>query len=382
MSIILGIDTSCDDSSAAIIKDGWQLSNIVASQNQIHRQYGGVFPTLAKQAHRENLPAVVAMALKQARVQWSDIDAVAVTKGPGLAPALEVGISSAKNFATLYQKPLIAVNHLEGHAVSALIKPLSKKGSVQKNDWQGESWPKLALVISGGHSEFILIEKPGQYQKLGYTIDDAAGECLDKVGRLLNLGYPAGALIEEFAKKGHAQRFVLPLPMTDRPDFNLSFSGLKTAARQKIAELENQGQLDQQAIFDFAASIQEAVFNHIIYKLERLLLSSNLRKLQYPDRKTFKNLQTKKEKSLALPFQEILLGGGVAANTCLRQKIRHILQAHQKLTKQKISLRTPYSKKLCADNASMIAFAGEIAFRKQKFAKIEDLERQPNLALS
>lgn len=381
MSIILGIDSSCDDSAVAVVKDGRVLSNIVASQNQIHRQYGGVFPTLAKLAHQQNLPAALEMALRQSRRKWSEINAVAVTQGPGLAPALEVGITLAKELAAAYKKPLIAVNHIEAHALSALLQPAAKKNP-GPNHWQNGDWPKLALIISGGHSEFWLLKAPGNYQKLGATIDDAAGECLDKVGRLLNLGYPAGPLIEQFAKQGRPERLSLPLPMTSQADFNLSFSGLKTAASRQISQLAEQGQLDRQATFDCAAAIQEAVFDHIVYKLKRILCSPDLAKGLYPKRQDFKAMQQQKLPLPTLPFQQVLLGGGVAANTRLRQKIRQALKQQQQLTGQSLTLQIPYSKKLCSDNAAMIALTAEIAWQKKHFVQPENLERRPNLSLS
>ena len=250
--LILAIDTSCDDTSVAIVDRGRVVANVVASQYQIHYHYGGVFPTLAKQAHQANLPACVNAALRQAGLSQQQpsqaLAAVAVTVGPGLAPALEVGIAYAQQLAYKWQLPLIAVNHIEAHALSPLLRPKSQTIPRQVK------WPVLAMVISGGHSEFIVIKKPQVYQRLGWTIDDSAGECLDKIGRMLDLGYPAGPLIEQLAKKGDAQRFTLPLAMTDHADFNLSFSGLKTAAYQLIEQLKTQGQLDAQTSYDLAGS--------------------------------------------------------------------------------------------------------------------------------
>ncbi|MEN8253618.1 MAG: tRNA (adenosine(37)-N6)-threonylcarbamoyltransferase complex transferase subunit TsaD, partial [Patescibacteria group bacterium] len=271
---ILSIDTSCDDTSVAITQGLVVLSNVIASQTQLHKQYGGVFPTVAKQAHKDNIDPCISAALKKASPSissgsiWGNIDAIAVTQGPGLAPALEVGIKKAKELAKKHNKKLIAVNHIEGHCLSPLATRNSPSTTLENHN---EINPALSLVVSGGHSEFILIKKIGKYERLGWTIDDAAGECLDKVGRILGLGYPAGPVIEKFAKLGDEKCFTFPLPMTESKNFNLSFSGLKTFARNKIKELEDDNQLDQPAIYDFSASFQYAVFRHICYKLGKVL---------------------------------------------------------------------------------------------------------------
>lgn len=378
MPKILAIDTSCDDSSAAIVDGLVVLSNIVASQHQIHKQFGGVFPTLAKQAHKENLSPAIKLAIKQAQVDWSDIDAIAVTIGPGLAPALEVGINKAKELALTYKKKIIAVNHIEAHALSPLALSLSKKEKIVEN--QAENLPSLAVVISGGHSEFILIDKIGQYQKIGQTIDDAAGECLDKVGRLLNLGYPAGPLMEKFAKKGRPGKFNFPKAMTSHPDFDLSFSGLKTSARNLILDLEKNEKLDKQTIYDLAFSLQEAVFEQISYKLERILFSEDLEKRIYPNRDFLRHMEKGQVK--ATKINEIWLGGGVSANISLRKVIRKLLQKYYKLSGKKIPLRVPYSKRLCGDNAAMIGLVASFKFARKEFARTEDLDRKPNLGIN
>lgn len=373
---ILAIDTSCDDSSAAVVAGHEVLSNIVASQNQIHKQFGGVFPTMAKQAHQENLLPAVQMALRQAYTEWTEIAAVAVTIGPGLAPALEVGITKAKELARKHNKPLLAINHVEAHALSPLAVPAGRALSGKL----GEKLPALAVVISGGHSEFILVKKIGQYERLGSTIDDAAGECLDKVGRLLNLGYPAGALIEKFAKKGRLGRFTLPKAMTAHANFDLSFSGIKTAARNLITELEKKGQLDAQATYDLAATLQETVFAQIAYKLERILCSPDLAQKSYPSRDFLRHLEA--GAAPVTPINEVWLGGGVAANINLRQTLRRTLRQYAKLSGKSISLRVPYSKKLCADNAAMIGLVASYKLERGEVATIDRLERQPNLKIS
>ena len=371
---ILAIDTSCDDSSAAIVNGCKVRSNIVSSQHQIHKRYGGVFPTLAKQAHKENLDPAINLAMKTAQINWSQIAAIAVTIGPGLAPALEVGINKAKELANQHKKQIIAVNHIEAHALSPL--------AVSKNQKQldaTQNLPSLAVVISGGHSEFILINQIGHYQKIGQTIDDAAGECLDKVGRLLNLGYPAGPLVEKFAKKGDSQRFTFPKAMTNHPNFDLSFSGLKTAASNLIADLEEGDQLNKQTTYDLAAALQKTVFDQITYKLERILFSPNLEERLYPSRDMLHHLTH--ENAPLTPIKEIWLGGGVSANIALRQSIRRLLTKYKKITNQQIILRVPYSKRLCGDNAAMIGLVASFKFARQEFAKDEELDRKPNLKI-
>ncbi len=378
MKKILAIDTSCDDSSASVVDGRMILSNIVASQNQIHKAYGGVFPTLAKQEHKKNINPTINLAIKQARTNWSEIDAIAVTIGPGLAPALEVGVEKAKELAKKYKKKIIAVNHIEAHALSPLAIKLSKKK--KEIEQLEKSLPSLAIVISGGHSEFILVDKIGHYQKIGQTIDDACGECLDKVGRLLNLGYPAGPLLEKFAKKGQAGKFVFPKAMTSQANFDLSFSGLKTSARNLITDLENKNQLNKQVVYDLALAIQTTVFEQIAYKLERILLSQNLTQKLYPNRDFMKHL--KKGQIIPTKINEIWLGGGVVANISLRKTIRKVLHKYQQLSGKKIVLKVPYSKKLCGDNAAMIGLVASFKYSRNEFTQENQLDRQPNLDIA
>lgn len=325
-SLILAIDTSCDDTAAAVTQGSTVLSNIIASQTELHRPYGGVFPTVAKQAHRENIAPVIRNALRRARVSAEQIEAVAVTQGPGLAPALEIGIAAAQEFAQQQSLPLYAINHLEGHLVSVLAQPRKRNATATLAQ---PKFPALGMIISGGNSLFVLIESLGNYQVLGSTLDDAAGECLDKVGRMLNLGYPAGPVIEQLARTGNAERFPFPLPLTAVKTFDLSFSGLKTHARKLIAGLEAEGKLDLQTIADLAAAAQAGVFRHLTYKLERTLAEYQI--------------------------EELWLGGGVAANVQLRQQLRATLRTAY--PGKQVQLRVPYTKRLCMDNAAMIGVA-------------------------
>lgn len=346
--LILAIDTSCDDTSAAVTSGQVVLSNVVASQTQLHKEFGGVFPTVAKQAHKENIEPVITAALKRARVSLKDISAIAVTQGPGLAPALEIGIEKAKQLCKENDLLLIAVNHIEAHALSALAQPNSNSETTlaAHPNINELEFPLLSIVVSGGHTEFILIKDIGVYERVGFTVDDAAGEALDKFGRMVDLGYPAGPIIEQFAKKGDPKKYQFPLPMTTSGNANMSFSGLKTAARNLTEELKASTPLSQQDIYDLCASFQFAVFRSITYKLNKLLVDT--------------------------PLFGLLLGGGVAANNTLRSTLRQTLKPY------KLKLHTPYTKKLCIDNAAMIGLVGGLKFdRGQTVANIDDVERIP-----
>lgn len=356
---VLAIDTSCDDTSVAVTRGATVLSNVVASQTELHRPFGGVFPTVAKLAHQENLPVAIKLALKRAKRTPAELDAVAVTIGPGLAPALEVGIRAAQEFAALHNKPLIPANHLEGHVFSVTALPKGKLAKI------APKLPVLALVVSGGNTLFVRVdskpnvtpasktEKPLErqprltldatdsswhtnysYTILGKTLDDAAGECLDKVGRMLNLGYPAGPVIEIFAREGNPTRYPFPLPLTKTKTLDMSFSGIKTHSRNLLTKLGGIEKLNKQDIYDFCACLQTAVFRHITYKLERLLLSDNTN------------------------YQGVWLSGGVAANMSLRMAIRSTLRSvGKKNANGALNLKIPYSKRLCGDNAAMIGVA-------------------------
>lgn len=357
---ILAIDTSCDDTSAAVTSGTTILSNVIASQTQLHKEYGGVFPTVAKQAHKENIDAVVAVALKRAHITIADISAIAVTQGPGLAPALEVGINKARELAAEYNKPLIAVNHLEGHLLSVLAEPQTTLSLGKRDAKQSLAvrFPVLGLVVSGGNTLFVLVHAVGEYEVLGSTVDDAAGECLDKIGRMLGLGYPAGPVIEQFAKLGNHRTYEFPLPMTTSKDFNLSFSGLKTSARNLIAKLTVEQPLTQQQTYDFCASIQYAVFRHIINKMEKILQQYDIK--------------------------QVWLGGGVAANMALRATIRATLHKYKHLGRDAhLKLYVPYTKKLTVDNAAMIGVAASYKLTRAMFVEsLEELQRISKLKLS
>jgi len=346
LPIILAIDTSCDETSVAVVQGQKVLSNAISSQIDLHKQYGGVFPTVAKQAHKDNIEPTIFAALKKSSLTKEKIDYLAVTQGPGLAPALEIGIQKTLELGKNWNKPVIPINHIEGHIISVLNQANSKTKEVKTIQPQ---LPALSIIVSGGHTEFILIEKIGEYKKLGATLDDAAGECLDKVGRLLGLGYPAGPVVEKLAKNGDPKSHPFPLPMTTSKDYNMSFSGIKTHSRKAIAKLEEADKLNKNTIADFCASLQYGVFRHITYKLDKLLLENDIK--------------------------EIWLGGGVAANQSLRKELRKIAK------KFNLKFRTPYSKKLCGDNAAMIGLAAYYKTQNSKDFSVNSIDRKPHWSI-
>lgn len=367
LPLILAVDTSCDDTSAAVMRGRTILSNVIASQTQLHKQYGGVFPTVAKQAHKENILPTITAALKKAKVDFGDLSALAVTVGPGLAPALEVGITTMKQLAQERNLPLIAVNHIEGHALSAIalrnsntVAEKRKKTKqtnrapidVNKTVASEINFPVLSVIVSGKHTEFICFEKIGDYRVLGSTVDDAAGECLDKVGRMLNLGYPAAPVIEKFAKLGDSKKITFPLPMTSIKTFDMSFSGMKTFARNYIQKNTEEKIMSKQDVYDFCASIQYSVFRHITYKLSKLLTVTKV--------------------------NEIWLGGGVAQNITLRRTIREVAKNFSADKKNTITFRYPFTNRLCMDNAAMIGLVANFKYSRGEFVTdFETVDRKP-----
>ncbi len=329
---ILGIETSCDETAAAVVEDGRQaLSNVVASQAELHAKYGGVFPEVASRQHVKVIDTVVAEALSQAHLELADVDAIAVTRGPGLPGSLIVGLNMAKGLAIGSGKPLYGVNHLEGHIYSAWVQLDGEKASAQPN------FPLLALIVSGGHTELVLMKDHLTYQRLGATLDDAAGEAFDKVARLLDLGYPGGPAIQKAAAGGDPAAFEFPRAwLEDTWDF--SFSGLKTAVLHKVRELSKKGKfspefgeakllssapdLSNLPIPDLAASFQAAVVDVLVGKT--------------------------KAAAEQLSAKEVLVAGGVSANGALREKLK---------TEISLPMHLP-PRALCTDNAAMIAAAG------------------------
>jgi len=310
--IILGIETSCDETSVAIVKSGDKiLSNIIASQMDIHQEYGGVVPEIASREHMKNILITCEEALKKADINLRDIDAIAIANGPGLKGSLLVGLSFAKAMAFALGKPLIGVNHLDGHIYANFL--------VHKNI----KTPFISLIVSGGHTLLILVKAIGKHEIIGTTRDDAAGEVFDKIAKYLNLGYPGGPIIEEIALKGTKNAISFPRPLTKTPNLDFSFSGLKTAViyfvNEKIKIKEDLN------IADICASFQQAVIETLVIKT-----------LYAAEKYNIKN---------------IVVGGGVAANKSLKKAM---LKAGNKVNKK---VYFP-SKELCTDNAAMIAVVG------------------------
>ena len=343
--LILAIDTSCDETCAAVTQGRKVLSNVVASQINIHQKYGGVVPHLAKRAHQAKIEFVVKEATTRSlladRQGDSSLDAIAVTVGPGLAPALEVGIDYAKKLALKWHKPLIAINHMEGHLLSSLAQP-NTPGCRNIPPRGG-----IGLLVSGGHTQLILVKKIGQYQLLGETLDDAAGEALDKLAKMLKLGYPGGPIIEALAKNGNPDSIKLPIPMQYSKNLNFSFSGLKTAALYLISPRgERSFHPGVEFIYDMCAGFQKAIAVSLTTKLKKAID-------QYQPK-------------------ALLLGGGVFANLYLRRQVRSAAKP--------LPVFIPYSKKLFTDNAAMIGVAAYWHYLKKDFVKdIDRLDRQPNL---
>jgi N6-L-threonylcarbamoyladenine synthase len=341
---ILAIDTSCDDTSAAVTQGVKVLSNIIASQEEMHRKYGGVMPLVAKLAHHELIHPTYQESLKRAGMKESQIDAIAVTQGPGLAIALEVGIAYAQETARQLNKPLIATNHMAGHMFSSLAVSKNRSPAPKLNK---KNFPVLAFLVSGGHTELVLIEDFDNYKIIGQTLDDAAGECLDKFARMLDLGYPGAATMEILARSGDPDKFQFPLPMPSNKHLDMSFSGLKTAGLHQIQQL---GNLSKKDVQNLAASFQKAVIRALIYKLEKALAK--------------------------YPVKTLLLGGGVVNNLKFRQAVRKVAGKH------KLSAHFPYSKKLINDNAAMIGVAAYFQYLQNDFVQDETkLDRIPRMNL-
>jgi N6-L-threonylcarbamoyladenine synthase len=320
--IVLGLETSCDETAAAIVRGfppgpGEILSNVMFSQVEEHRPYGGVVPEIAARAHVELLDGVVARALDGAGVALADIDAVAATAGPGLIGGVMVGLVSAKALALASGKPLIAVNHLEAHALSARLS-------------EGVEFPFLLLLISGGHCQLMAAEGVGSFRLYGATIDDAVGEAFDKTAKLLGLPYPGGPEIERLARDGDPRRFSLPRPMMGREGSDFSFSGLKTAVRQIV---RGKTPLTDQGKADLAACFQSAVVD---------VLKDRVRAAMQQFRASFGNMRE---------WPSLVAAGGVAANGPIRQGLAS-LAAEEGFV---LSLAPPA---LCTDNGAMVAWAG------------------------
>jgi N6-L-threonylcarbamoyladenine synthase len=343
---ILGIETSCDETAAAVVVDGRELrSNVIASQLELHAPYGGVVPELAARGQLQAIVPVIQAALDDAAMSWSDIDAIAVTQGPGLAGSLLVGVNMAKTLAYTLDKPLVPVNHLESHIYANWISNRGER-------WKRPAFPAVVLLVSGGHTELILVRDHGDYTHLGRTLDDAAGEAFDKGARLLGLGYPGGPAIQRAAQEGNPANYPLPRAwLGDSWDF--SFSGLKTALLRQVEpyrvpaeRIEPSPDLpfvphrppvyrDDLPLADLAAAFQDAVIEVLASKAVRAAVAHDARTL--------------------------LLAGGVAANALLRDRITAGIEALESESKP-VFESPPID--LCTDNAAMVAAAGYFGLRR------------------
>ena len=330
--IILGIESSCDETAASIITENEQglpiiLSNIVSSQVEVHKEFGGVVPELAARSHIEKIDWITEKAIKDSNVNFREIDAIASTAGPGLIVCLTVGLSFGKTLALSLNKPFIAVNHLEGHALSPKLNSRIK-------------YPYLLLLISGGHTQFLSVEGLGKYKRLGTTIDDALGEAFDKTAKILGIEFPGGPQIEILAANGNSNRYELPKPIFNRGGCNLSFAGLKTAILRVAKTIQT-----EQDKFDLAASFQKTI--------EEIL-----------KKKTKIAFQEFKKRNHKNKINHFVIAGGVAANKEIRDMLINLCK------KENFYPVFP-SKELCGDNAAMIAMVGLEKFKIKEFSKLD-----------
>jgi len=322
---ILGIESSCDDTSAAIIKENEILANIIANQD-IHNKYGGVVPELASRAHQQNIIPVIDAALKSANIDKKQLHAIAFTRGPGLLGSLLVGASFAKAFALGLNIPLIEVDHLQAHILSHFIHDKKK---------QPPSFPFLCLTVSGGHSQIEIIRDYFTFEKIGETIDDAAGETFDKAAKILGLPYPGGPLIDKYAKEGNPKAFKFPIPKASACNF--SFSGLKTSFLYLIRDrLKENDKFIEENTADLCASIQKTIIDTLMEKLIKASIDTGIK--------------------------TIAIAGGVSANSELRNRLK------EESIKRQWQIHIPEFQ-FCTDNAAMIAMAGYFKYLKSDFAK-------------
>lgn len=325
MSIILAIESSCDDTSAAVLRDNMLLSNVIASQ-KVHEQYGGVVPELASRAHEQNIIPVVDGAIREAGINKDEIDAVAFTRGPGLMGSLMVGVSFAKSFGQALGKPLIEVNHLQAHVLSHFID-------------RGEpipQFPFICLLVSGGHTQILLLKSHFEMEVLGQTIDDAAGEAIDKAAKIMDLGYPGGPIIDRMAKEGNPDAFKFATPQILGYDY--SFSGIKTSFLYFLRDrLKEEPDFIEKHKADLCASIQKTIVGFLLKKAERAALDHKVR--------------------------QVAIAGGVSANSLLRSELQRICDKHHWQ-----AFIPPF--KFCTDNAAMVGIAGYFKYLKGEFADI------------
>ena len=326
----LGIETSCDETAASIViykdKKPHVISNIISSQIKEHKRFGGVVPELAARSHMQNIDFIINEALKKGKVTLKNIDGIAATAGPGLTVCLNVGLNIGKSLAAFLGKPFIAVNHLEGHALSPGLEKKIK-------------FPYLLLLISGGHSQYIIVKGVGKYKQIGTTIDDALGEAFDKTAKILDLGYPGGPNLEVKAKKGDENFFILPRPILNRGGCNLSFAGLKTAVLREAQKIKQ----DKRLRLNLAASFQKTVID--ILKKKTLVAMEQYKELTNKDN------------------ADLIVAGGVAANEKIKEALSELC------INKKFNPIFP-RKEFCGDNAAMIAWAGIQNFKLKKSSQL------------
>lgn len=327
-TVILGIESSCDDTSAAVISDGLLLSNVIASQ-KVHESYGGVVPELASRAHQQNIVPVVSEALRQAGVSKRDLSAIAYTRGPGLLGSLHVGTSFAKGMAIGLDIPLIDVNHLHGHVLSHFVK----KDPAD----QVPEFPFLCLLISGGNSQIVLVRSAGDMEILGQTIDDAAGEAFDKCAKVMGLPYPGGPHIDRYAAQGDARRFKFAKP--NIPGLDYSFSGLKTSFLYTLRDnMKENPEFVKENIADLCASLQATIIDILLRKLEKAIHSTGVR--------------------------HVAIGGGVSANSGVRNAVAELA------TRMNVTPWIP-PREFTTDNAAMVAMAGYFKYLDKEYSTLD-----------
>lgn len=342
--LVLGIESSCDETAAAIVNEKKEILGQSLLSQEEHKVFGGVVPEIAARSHLDHIDEIIENCVRKAGIKLQDLDAIAASSGPGLIGGVVVGVMAAKALALALNKPFIAVNHLEGHALCARLT--------------GEAtYPYLLLLVSGGHYQILIVKEVGDFERLGTTIDDAAGEAFDKVAKMLNLGYPGGPMIEKMASVGNPDRFILPRPLQNSGDCNLSFSGLKTAVRKIIESYSPDGKIEHAIMrkrdaADICAAFQNAATDCLRRKLEKAIAYF---KANYPEGK------------------DLVVSGGVAANSFLRQSLQQLADKHH------LVFSAPPIK-FCTDNGVMIAWAGLERFQ-QGYTNNLDFKPRPRWPL-
>ena len=332
----LGIETSCDETAASVVQENSDgtakvLSNVISSQIKEHERFGCVVPEIAARAHVENIDFIIQKALNKSGKEIKDLDGISATTGPGLVVCLHVGYNIGKSIATFGNKPFLAINHLEGHALSPSIE-------------NKISFPYLLLLVSGGHSQYLIVKDLNNYKQIGTTIDDAVGEAFDKTAKILNLGYPGGPNVEKFSKLGNKNTFKLPLPIINRAGCNLSLAGLKTDVMRKSKNIKTVKEK-----YNLAASFQETI-NKILIKKTEVAMNQFIKEVSSQSNKVF------------------VVAGGVAANETIRKNLKE-------LSKKMNFISIFPSKEFCGDNAAMIAWAGIQRYKKKLFSKKNETVR-------